>query len=107
MRIGRCRKHELGMQGLKRGILATDGTRNEHGMWRGLRWGSAGSYGRSIIRRGEFHESPFLPFRVSSVANNLLMVIRLRIGELAVNRTFFILFRQIAYGGLGTARELW
>src|SRR6266702_88083 len=49
----------------------------------GRSWGSAGaspyrSCGRSIIRRGEFHESPFLPIRVPSVANNLLMVIGLR-----------------------------
>jgi|SRR6266568_4857527 len=92
LRIGDCRKDELGMQELKGGILATDGSygRSPSGMntesGGGRRWGSAGaspyrSCGRSIIRRGEFHESPFLPIRVPSVANNLLMVIRLRNAE--------------------------
>jgi len=44
------------------------------------------------IRRGEFHESPFLPIRVSSVANNLLSSFDcgLRNGKSAVNSTFFI-----------------
>ena len=40
-------KHELGRQELNGGILATDETRNEHGLRRGTKMCSAGSCGRS------------------------------------------------------------
>ncbi len=97
LQIAECRKDELGMQELEGGILATDGSYGRSPSGKntesggGRRWGSAGASpyrpcGRSIIRRGEFHESPFLPIRVPSVANNLLMVIRLRIADCGLRK---------------------
>jgi hypothetical protein len=64
------------------------------------------------IRRGKFHESTFLPVRVSSVFNPWLIIslssldCGIRNGKSAVKATFFIFFRQIAYRGLGTTRWL-
>ena len=72
LRIADCglRKRPIGNAGIQWGnfshgwVLRTVTIRNEHGKRRGLSWCSAGSYGRSIIRRGEFHDSTFLPICV-------------------------------------------
>jgi len=68
---------ELGNQELRDGNMATDGTRKEHGLRRGTKMGI--DCGLQLGMRNE---------------------------EEAVNPTF-IFFRQIAYRGLGSARELW
>jgi hypothetical protein len=81
-------KRELGMQELNGGILATDGTRNEHGLRRGTKMCPAGSCGRSIIRRGEFHEphsclSVFNPWPIISLSSSDCGLRNLRLTQLS------------------------